>query len=225
MQREVFARLEEYMLSCMKDSAHDKEHIYRVLYLAMEIAEAEKGVYFDVLIAACLLHDIGRQAQLENPSLCHASVGAQMAYTFLLESGVSEALAQQVHACILTHRFRKDDPPRSIEAKILYDADKIDVCGATGVARTLLYKGQIAQPLYTLLPDGRIDDTSDGAPSFFQEYKRKLEHITARLFTKKGKELAARRQPAAAAFYNCLREEVRQPYHVGRRLLENEIDG
>lgn len=58
----TYSLLENYMLSCMDDSAHDKEHIYRVLYHAMEIAKTLQNVDYDVLIAACLLHDIGRKA-------------------------------------------------------------------------------------------------------------------------------------------------------------------
>lgn len=61
MTRETYTMLENYMCSCMTDIAHDKEHIYRVLYRALEIAEEEPGTDYDVLIAACLLHDIGRQ--------------------------------------------------------------------------------------------------------------------------------------------------------------------
>ena len=45
------------MLSCTEDSAYDKEHIYRVLYNALEIAKTENNVDYDILIAACLLHD------------------------------------------------------------------------------------------------------------------------------------------------------------------------
>ena len=78
-----FQLIEEYMLECMQDSAHDKEHIYRVLYVALDIAEQERHVDYDLLIAACLLHDIGRQEKFENPSLCHAVAGAEKARTFL----------------------------------------------------------------------------------------------------------------------------------------------
>lgn len=67
------------MFSCMEDSVHDKEHIYRVLYNALNIAKTEENVDYDVLICACLLHDIGRKEQFENPSLCHAKVGAELA--------------------------------------------------------------------------------------------------------------------------------------------------
>ena len=42
MNRETYCLLEEYMLCSMDDAAHDKEHIYRVLYNALEIAKTEK---------------------------------------------------------------------------------------------------------------------------------------------------------------------------------------
>lgn len=57
MRQADFVLMENYMLSCMKDSAHDKEHVYRVLYTALDIAEQEEPVDYDILIAACLLHD------------------------------------------------------------------------------------------------------------------------------------------------------------------------
>lgn len=60
MNRETYCLLEDFMLCSMDDAAHDKEHIYRVLYNALEIVKTEKAVDHDVLIAACLLHDIGR---------------------------------------------------------------------------------------------------------------------------------------------------------------------
>ena len=67
MDGKTYLLLEDYMKSCMKDSAHDREHIYRVLYTALEIADEEKDVDIDVLIAACLLHDIARQEQFDEP--------------------------------------------------------------------------------------------------------------------------------------------------------------
>ena len=87
------------MLSCMDDSAHDKEHVYRVLYNALEIAQSESNIDHDVLIGACLLHDIGRREQFENPALCHAMVGAEKAYRFLTEQGFETEYARQVRHC------------------------------------------------------------------------------------------------------------------------------
>lgn len=44
MEKQTYTLLENYMLSCMDDSAHDKEHIYRVLHSALEIAKTENDV-------------------------------------------------------------------------------------------------------------------------------------------------------------------------------------
>ena len=41
MTQERYRRIEGYMLECMAESAHDREHVYRVLYLALDIAETE----------------------------------------------------------------------------------------------------------------------------------------------------------------------------------------
>lgn len=164
-----YKKIEAYMLDCMQDSAHDREHVYRVLYTALEIAENEQTVDFDVLLAACLLHDIGRLAQNQNPALDHAEVGAQKAQAFLAENGFPETFCARVADCIYTHRFRSSRPPETVEAKILFDADKLDATGAMGIARTLSYRSTVDEPLYTLCADGTVcDGTGDAPPSFFR---------------------------------------------------------
>ncbi len=213
MTDSTYALLEQYMLSCMTDSAHDKEHIYRVLYTALDIAGTEQDVDYDVLICACLLHDIGRQEQFEDPSLNHAEVGADKAFTFLSAHGFSEDFTDRVCDCIRSHRYRKRNPPSSMEAKILFDADKLDVCGAIGIARTLLYKGIVGEPLYSLSPDRTLlDGTNDTEPSFFQEYKYKLESIYDHFFTERGAALGKQRQDAAKNYYQNLLSEMRAVY-------------
>lgn len=228
MERRTYQLLESYMLSCMEDSAHDKEHIYRVLYNALEIAAAEaaagNAVDMDVLVCACLLHDVGRKEQFENPACCHAAVGGEKAYRFLTQNGFDEAFARHVQACITTHRYRREAPPASIEAKILFDADKLDAAGAVGVTRTLLYQGGVGQPIYTLRPDGGISDgTGDTQPPFFREYKFKLEKLYDSFWTQKGAQLARQRQPAAAAYYNALLRETLASQKNGQGLLEQYL--
>ena len=216
MDKSTYDLLEQYMISQMVDSAHDKEHIYRVLYNALRIAKMEQDVDYDVLIAACLLHDIGRKEQFENQELCHAMVGSDKAYHFLLEHGFDEQYAEKVKHCIQTHRYRKTNLPQSLESKILFDADKLDAAGAMGIARTLVYKGTVAEPLYSLLPDGMVSNgENDIVPSFFQEYKYKLEKIYSNFYTEEGNVIAKERQKAAIEFYNSLYEEVRVSYEMG----------
>ena len=220
MTRETYQAIESYMRSCMDDSAHDCEHVYRVLYNALEIAKAEQNVDYDILIAACLLHDIGRKEQIADPSLCHAAVGSEKAYRFLLELGMKHDFAEKVRHCIQTHRFRKNLPPQPTEAKILFDADKLDVTGAIGIARTLMYRGTLTEPLYRHLPDGTISDgTEDLGHSFFREYKFKLEKLYDRFFTARGAALAKERRAIAAAFYENLYKEVNEGYTAGKEAL------
>ncbi len=216
MNKQNYTLIERYMLSCMGDSAHGEDHIYRVLYNALRIAKTEENVDYDVLIAASLLHDIGRKEQFENPKVCHAQAGSEKAYRFLIEKGFDERFAEQVKYCIFTHRYRENNLPQTIESKILFDADKLDVTGAMGIARTLLYKGKVSEPLYSLLPDGTVSTGEDDTePSFFQEYKYKLEGLYSKFFTKKATELARKRQMAAVSFYNDLYEEANISYEDG----------
>lgn len=221
MLKSDYQLLESYMLRCMSDSAHDKEHIYRVLYVALDIAAYETKVNMDVLIAACLLHDIGRAEQINNPKLCHAVIGSEKAYKFLVKNEFDESFARHVQACILTHRFRNDNQPKSIEAKILFDADKIDVTGTLGIARTLTYNGAINEPLYSLDKEGRVMDGSDDvSASFFHEYKYKLEQIYEKFFTERGSEIGKTRQKASVNFYESMLEEVQNSYDYGVEHLE-----
>ena len=221
MTRQTFSLLERFMLQCTADSAHDAEHIYRVLYSALQIAKTEPDTDMDVLVTACLLHDVGRPDQLADPQLCHAQVGAEKAYTFLVSNGFEADFAEKVRHCIRTHRFRKAMPPETLEARILFDADKLDVTGAMGIARTLMYRGAVTEPLYAICPDGSISDGNDPEESsFFREYKFKLEKLYDRFYTPEGARLAQQRKAAAVAFYESLYREIGDSYQYGHASLE-----
>ena len=203
--------IEQYMRACMSDSAHDTQHVYRVLNYAMDIARQEHGVDLEILRAACLLHDIARAEQFADPRVDHAACGAEKAQRWLTENGYADDFAQAVADCIVTHRFRSENPPQSIEAKILFDADKLDVCGATGIARTLFYKAHVGLPLYEVGEDGIVHDgTSDSEDTFFREYKFKLEKLYGRFYTRRGEEFAQSRRRAARDFYEALLSEARE---------------
>ena len=224
MIKEHLCEIVKFMESFAKDSAHDSAHIYRVLNHALILAE-NFDVNMDILVAACLLHDIGRPAQFADPSKCHAKIGSQMAYQFLKGLGWSEENCRKVEHCVLTHRFRKSALPETIEAKILFDADKLDVTGALGIARTLMYKGNMTEPIYYVLPSGEISDgTQDTEPSFFREYRFKLEKLYDQFYTAKGTQLALERREIAQAFYESLYREVNAGYAFGQKMLRERIE-
>ena len=225
MNRSEYRRIERCMLECLQDTAHDKDHVYRVLYNAMAIAQEEPGADMDILITACLLHDIGRPEQIADPRLCHAEVGAQKAFAFLSGIGWVAVRAEHVRQCILSHRFRKSNPPATVEAKILYDADKLDVTGAIGAARTLAYNGAVGQPIYTTAEDGTILDGSGDEPgSYFHEHRWKLEKVYDRFLTAAGARMAKERYQAADDFYRSVLREVRDTARAGQNLLADALE-
>lgn len=224
MQKEIYIKIESYMLSCINDGAHDCQHIYRVLYHALDIASSYH-IDKDVLIAACLLHDIGRDAQFRNLKLDHAVVGGEMAYEFLIQIDWPQDKAQHVKACISTHRFRNNDQPISMEAKILFDADKLDATGTLGIARTLAYKGIVAEPLYYVDEDGCVlDGQNEERPSFFHEYNWKLKHVYNKFYTDRAKAIAKERQRASISFYESMYSEVSSIHKTGLHLLNRELE-
>lgn len=224
MKKSEYKTIENYMLDCMNDSAHDPEHVMRVLYTAMHIAGTENGVDEDILIAACLLHDIGREAQFKDSRVCHAAEGGNMAEHFLLGIGWDEQPAKWVHDCIRTHRFRSDDQPVSLEAKILFDSDKLEAAGALGIARTLMYQGQVGQLLYTKRNGQIVPGTEKGDPgSFYKEYNKKLKNIYTKFYTGEALRIAEARRSTAETFFNSLVSEVDSAYD-GKQAMENRLE-
>lgn len=207
MKVECYRFYETYMRAQMGDSAHDTGHIYRVLGSALMLAQNQQSVNMDVLIAAALLHDVGREEQIRTGAN-HALAGARMAHKVMQEKGETDAFIHHVCECIRTHRFRSDDPPISIEAKLLYDADKLDVCGALGTARTLMYQGRLGCPIYSMSADGAIMGGEEKSSSFYSEYRRKLQFIHNRFLTEEGKNWAVQRSQAAEEFNGALCAEA-----------------
>jgi len=139
-----------------------------------------------------------------------------MAFDYLISRDWSADKAQHIKECISAHRFRSDSSPQSLEAKILFDADKLEAAGLIGIARTLIYEGQTTEPLYILGENRRIITDRGGADtsSFFQEYNFKLKNIYTAFYTKRAKQVAKKRQQAAVDFYNNLHTEITQIYGI-----------
>jgi uncharacterized protein len=155
-----------------------------------------------VLRLAALLHDIGRSRQdAANGALCHAAEGARMAGAVLDGLGLDADRRANVIHCIRAHRFRGGCKPRTIEAKVLFDADKLDAIGAVGVARAYLFAGEVGARLHN--PNHDISGTVaySRQDTGYREYKIKLCKIRDRVLTATGKRLAAERHRFMEAFF------------------------
>jgi len=214
MNRSMYNIIEKYMFECMKDSAHDSEHIFRVLYSSLNIASKRtEKINFDVLIASCLLHDIGREEQFKNHKICHAEIGGTMANDFLVLNGWKKENADHVNKCISSHRFRGNNVPETIEAKILFDADKLDVVGNLGISRTLMYKGTVGSNLYEV-KNGKIcfGNNKEDEETFLKEYNFKLKNLYNKFYTEEALEMAKLQKEYAQIFYDKLVEQITEIY-------------
>ncbi len=187
--------------------SHDWEHTLRVFRLCEHIGVAEKAD-MDTLLAAAFLHDIGRCFQdNSNGEICHAKKGAQMAETLLKELEFSEAQKENIIHCIRAHRFRDSHVPETVEAKVLFDADKLDAIGAVGVARAYLFAGEVGAKLHN--PDIDVEEVKSYSrdDTGFREYKVKLCKIKDRVLTREGKKIASGRHDFMEKFFKRFLDE------------------
>jgi uncharacterized protein len=144
--------------------------------------------------------------------LTHHHASASFAAQVLQEEGWDEERIAAVEHCIRAHRFRdRSEPPQTIEAQVLFDADKLDAIGAVGVARAIGYAVRAGQPAYAK-PSAQFLATGELAPgephSAYHEYLFKLQHIWERMLTATGRKLAEERHRVMAAFFEQLASEM-----------------
>ena len=134
------------------DSAHDFDHVLRVTAMADRIAQAE-GANREIVRAAALLHDIG----LDEGRAGHETSAANRAAEILREQGYAEDFWHAVAQAIESHRFRSGPTPQTLEAQVLFDADKLDAIGAIGVARAFAFGAHRGQKLWGVVPPDYVD--------------------------------------------------------------------
>ncbi len=195
------------------ESAHDFDHILRVLALAERIARAE-GADIEIVRAAVLLHDVARadeDAGNHAATLDHAQLAADRARNILIARGAPREKADAVAHCIAAHRFRGTTPPQTLEAKIVFDADKLDSIGAIGIARAFAVSGALNQRLWSeVAPDAvATRDQHHSNHSAFAEFTVKLSKVKERLHTAPAREIAVERHAFMEKFFARMESEIK----------------
>jgi uncharacterized protein len=196
------------------DPVHDFGHIQRVYWMAEKIGSAE-GADMEIIRAAALLHDAEDSAPGGdgNERANHHNASALFGRRILEAEGWSEERISRVQHCIRAHRFRgKEEAPSTIEAKVIFDSDKLDVLGAIGVARTIAYAVLDHKPVYSE-PSQQFIQTGKEIPgelhSSYHEYLFKLSKVKDRLFTETGKKVAEYRHAFLVDYYERLANEMK----------------
>jgi uncharacterized protein len=189
--------------------SHDWDHTLRVHDLCLAIARREGGGR-EVIRLSAYLHDIGRTRRFGRGNGGHAVRGARAARTILSGLRVDPSVIDRVVHCIATHRFRGDAQPETIEAKVLFDADKLDSIGAIGIGRAFVFAGENGAKVHNL-PGVAVEKTEalSVEDTAYREYLVKLRHVKGRLFTREGRRLARQRHRFMEAFFAQIEAEVR----------------
>lgn len=204
--KEIMNKAREYF---SEGGTHGWDHTVRVERLCLHIGEVEKANLF-VLSAAAYLHDIGRKAEeVSRGRLDHAVYGAEIAQPILeAYPTIPGPDKENILHCIRTHRFRKNNQPETIEAKVLYDADKIDAIGAVGIGRAFMFAGKVDAVLHDPYVNPDLSKPYSSEDTAYREYVVKLSRITDRMLTKEGRKIAVGRDMYMKEFFKRLNYEV-----------------
>lgn len=204
-----------------KCSAHNFDHVMRVYNMALAISDGKK-IDTDILKIACLLHDIGGDKETADSSgnTDHAIESSKRARKILKKFKIPEKKIRLIQNCIISHRYRNNHKPKTLEAKILFDADKLDSLGAIGIARAFVWVGKNKAHIYKKgrldsytrknlgnSHNGRIIDKSKHSPQL--EYETKMKYLPKKLYTPKAKKISQERLNYFKNFLIRLEKEIK----------------
>lgn len=149
--KRVETAVEEHMSRSTQSVAHRMDHLRRVVRNARAIASGYPDVDYEILELAALLHDV---EQPPDRKAEHVELSLVEAANILSAAGASAETRTRVLSAISEHSTELigRTRPSSLEARILFDADKIDGLGCTGIARVFALFGQLGRSPLEALP-------------------------------------------------------------------------
>lgn len=189
------------------DPAHDYSHIMRVYKNAEKIAKHEKA-NLRLVLAAVLLHDIIQFPKSDARSKTASVQSAQLARKILTKYGFTKKETCIISDAILDHSYSRNKIPKTLEGKILQDADRLDALGAIGIARTFVVGGAENRPIYNgmdpFCQKRKPDDKSWTVDHFY----RKLLLLEKKMNTEFARKEAKRRTKVMIKFLSDLKREL-----------------
>jgi len=195
MNSNIFKAIHEFALSnSQMDDIHGFPHLERVFDLCMQIGTKLKA-NLKVLKVAALFHDIGRSKKdYTTTERHHADISADLAHNFLnsQEFGFSKEDIKNIIHCIQSHSFSNHKKPKTLEAQILSDADKLDAIGAIGLYRTIGF---------TIKNNGNLNDV-------IKHLEEKIIKLKDMLLLDISRKIAEKRHKIVLDFYQQIKIEA-----------------
>lgn len=207
-------RCEAHIRQREGDTAHDLAHVRRVVRWARQLAEAE-GADRSVVIPAAWLHDAVTVPKGHLDRSRASALAAEAASGWLAAQGYPIEKIPQVAHAIEAHSFSAGLAPRTLEAKVVQDADRLDALGAIGIARCYATAGAIGSRL--VHPDDPVP--GPGTRRQLDDRRYATDHFMVKLLklpetmqTDAGRVEAKRRAIILRQFLDELARETSGPY-------------
>lgn len=186
------------------DASHDFQHIKRVYANAEAILQTEPLADREVVLLAVYLHDVSDAKYAETK---------EAEERILNGLDIDEASRQHIREIIASVSFNGGNEleAKTIEAKIVRDADRLDAIGAVGIARTFAFGGAKGRKLYDDAEEARaemsVEDYRSKSTASVTHFYEKLLLLKDLMVTQKGREMAEERHAFMVSFLQQLQKE------------------
>lgn len=141
-------QFEAYILEQeIHDAAHDINHIKRVVKTAKQLAQSESAD-MAVVLPAAWLHDCVTFPKNHPDNKRSSVLAADKAIAFLESIDYPTQYFEEIHHAICAHSYSAKIEAKTVAAKVVQDADRLDGLGAIGVARCMLVAGKLGSKIY-----------------------------------------------------------------------------
>lgn len=189
------------------DPAHDMIHFKRVVALTRKLATAEKA-QMEVVIPAAWFHDYEIVPKSDLRRITASQASAIKAVDFLKAIQYPGTYLKDIAHAIESHSFSAKIEPRTIEACVIQDADRLDALGAIGIARCFAVGTQLQRPFYNINDPFCDRREPDDKQYTLDHFYKKLFVIATTMKTKSGQEEAQKRVRFMEEFIRQLKAEI-----------------
>jgi uncharacterized protein len=204
------ARLAALAMECAAgdlDGAHDANHLDRVWRNARALLDEHPQADALVVLAACYLHDLVNLPKNDPARSSASRRSAELARERLAALGFPPDKLDGVAHAIEAHSFSAAIVPRTLEAQIVQDADRLDGLGAVGLARMFYIAGRMGSGLAhggdPLAHERPLDDRAYS----LDHIAVKLARLPGMMQTAAGRRLGERRLAVLVDFRDAFAAE------------------
>lgn len=189
------------------DAAHDREHVVRVVATARRLARLESAE-LSIVIPAAWLHDCVTVPKQSAQRSRASRLAARTAAVFLRQQAYPEPCVAPIMHAIEAHSFSTEIPPRTLEAQIVQDADRLDALGAVGIARCILSGAAMGSRLYDPDDPFPTDRPLDDRVNMVDHFYAKLLRLVDMMNTDAGRAEAEQRTTYMRGYLDQLAREI-----------------